>query len=140
MDQPMQTFASLAPAALAARTLRLPALLVIETPISLKDCTAHVRKELGNAGLDEAFDAKGLAAILSRSGKAFYIEHGDRLDTHVESLFLDYVSGLASFPSTGVSARFDPAKATCVVALSRAALEASYPDLVEYAGSVTSIG
>ncbi len=140
MDQPTQIFASLAPAALAARTLGLPALLVIETPISLKDAHAHIRKELGNAGFDEALDAKGLASVLSRSGKPFYIEHGDRLEAHVESLFLDYVSGLASFPSIGVSARFDPAKVTCVVALSRAALEASYPDLVEYAGSVTSIG
>ena len=133
LDQP------LVPTAFAARSLGLPAIVVIESGLTDKEAEAHIRAELGHTGFDEAFDVGGLLSGLANGRKVFYIEHGQKLDERVETLIVDYAAGVASFPALSVSGRFTPANSSCVIALSRAALEASYPELLEYAGAVVSL-
>lgn len=129
----------IAPSALTSQSIGLPSIFVVESTVSLDEAEARAKQEL--AGFMKASDAASALDLLSKGMCVLYVERGDRLDSRVETILTNYAAGLASFagPSGLLSASFDPMRAAFAVVISREAIEKSYPQLLTYAGAVTSI-
>lgn len=133
------TQAQIAPSALISKSIGLPSLIVLENKESFEKAASLARKDL--AGFMEASDGISALDFLSKGMSVLYIERDEKLDSRIETLFVDYAAGIASFasPKGLVSGQFDPMRASLSVIISRDALEKSYPQLLAYAGAVTSI-
>jgi len=130
---------SVAPSALISQSIGLPNLVIVESAISLEEAEARVRKDL--AGFMKAFDAFSALDLLGKGMSVLYIERGEKLNSQVETIVTNYAAGMASFASSNglVSTSFDPMHSALTIVISRDALEKSYPQLLTYAGAVTSI-
>lgn len=133
------TQTSVAPSALISQSIGLPNLVIVESAITLEEAEARVRQDL--AGFMKASDATAVLDHLNKGMSVLYIERGEKLDSQVETIVTNYAAGMASFasPSGLVSANFDPMHSALTIVISRDALEKSYPQLLTYAGAVTSI-
>jgi len=133
------TQTSVAPSALISQSIGLPNLVIIESAIPLEEAEARVRQDL--AGFMKASDAASVLDLLGKGISVLYIERGEKLDSRVETIVTNYAAGVASFASKSglVSASFDPMRSALTIVISRDALEKSYPQLLTYAGAVTSI-
>jgi len=133
------TQTSVAPSALISQSIGLPNLVIVESAITLEEAEARVRQDL--AGFMKASDAVSTLDLLGKGMSVLYIERGENLDSRVETIMTNYAAGMASFasPSGLVSASFDPMHSALTIVISRDALEKSYPQLLTYAGAVTSI-
>lgn len=133
------TQTSVAPSSLISQSIGLPNLVIVEGSITLEEAEARVRQDL--AGFMKASDAVSALDLLGKGMSVLYIERGERLDPRVETIVTSYAAGVASFASPNglVSASFDPVHTALTIVISRDALEKSYPQLLTYAGAVTSI-
>ncbi len=133
------TQTSVAPPSLISQSIGLPNLVIVESAVTLEEVEARVRKDL--AGFMKASDAVSALDLLGNGMSVLYIERGERLNSQMETIVTNYTAGLASFASTSglVSASFDPMHSALTIVISRDALEKSYPQLLTYAGAVTSI-
>lgn len=129
----------IASSALTSQSIGLPSIFVVEGTVSLDEAEARAKQDL--AGFMKASDAVSVLDLLGKGMSVLYIERGERLDPRVETIVTNYAAGMASFasPSGLVSASFDPMHSALTVLISRDALEKSYPQLLTYAGAVTSI-
>ncbi len=114
-------------------------MVIVESSKTLEGAEARVRQDL--AGFMKASDATSVLDHLEKGISVLYIERGEKLDPRVETIVTTYAAGMASFasPSGLVSASFDPMHTALTIVISRDALEKSYPQLLTYAGAVTSI-
>lgn len=130
---------SVAPSALISKSIGLPNLVIVESTITLEEAEARVRQDL--AGFMKASDAVSALDLLGKGMSVLYIERGERLDPRAETIMTNYAAGIASFgsPNGLVSSSFDPMHSALTIVISRDALEKSYPQLLTYAGAVTSI-
>jgi len=133
------TQTSVAPSALISQSIGLPNLVIVESAITLEEAEARVRQDL--AGFMKASDAASVLDHLNKGISVLYIERGEKLDSRIETIVTNYAAGMASFASQSglVSASFDPMHSALTIVISRDALEKSYPQLLTYAGAVTSI-
>lgn len=133
------TQVQIAPSALISKSVGLPSLIVLENGDAFEEAVSQTRKEL--AGFMEVFDGISALNLLGKGMSVLYIERGEKLDSRIETLFVDYAAGIASFasPKGLASSTFDPMRASLSVVISREALEKSYPQLLAYAGAVTSL-
>lgn len=118
-------------------------MIVLENKESFEEAVSQARKDLA-ANIDNCMEAAdGISALdlLSKGMNVLYIERGEKLDSRIETLFVDYAAGIASFasPKGLASSKFDPMRASLSVIISRDALEKSYPQLLAYAGAVLSV-
>lgn len=114
-------------------------MVIVESTTTLEEAETRVRRDL--AGFMKASDAISVLDFLNKGMSILYIERGEKLDSRVETILTSYAAGLASFASSNglVSANFDPLHTALTIVISRDALEKSYPQLLSYAGAVTSI-
>ena len=133
------THTSVARSALISQSIGLPNLVIVESATTPEEAEARVRQDL--AGFMKASDAISVLDLLGKGMSVLYVERGEKLDSRVETILTNYAAGLASFASSNglVSASFDPLHTALTIVISRNALEKSYPQLLSYAGAVTSI-
>lgn len=114
-------------------------MVIVENTKTLEEAEARVRKDL--AGFMKASDAVSALDLLGKGMSVLYIERSEKLNSQVETIVTNYAAGMASFASQSglVSCSFDPMHSALTIVISRGALEKSYPQLLTYAGAVTSI-
>ncbi|MEK7655488.1 MAG: hypothetical protein AAB386_02310 [Patescibacteria group bacterium] len=130
--------------AAVSASIGLPSLVVIDDEKGVSGKRNALEKTLSKSGFVKAGDYLEIMDLLAHGKeKIMYVEKGKKLDGLVLEIAAEYAAGIVSLAdrkhNTGLKiAKFSPFKTAFVVAMTRKQVEASYPRLYEYFGSVTS--
>jgi hypothetical protein len=120
-------------------------LLIVEDEKKLDETRVDVRKILAESKFKECSDYLEIMDALSTgSDKIFYSEKGDRLDGLVLEIIAEFEVGMVSLAdrknNIGLkTVKWNPAKTSPVIMMSRKQTENSYPRLFEYVNITQSI-
>ncbi len=120
-------------------------LLIVEDEKKLVETRVDVRKILAESKFKECSDYLEIMDALSTgSDKIFYSEKGDRLDGLVLEIIAEFEVGMVSLAdrknNIGLkTVKWNPAKTSPVIMMSRKQTENSYPRLFEYVNITQSI-
>lgn len=130
--------------AAVSASIGLPSLVIIENEKSTRDELNAVGKTMAESGFKKANDyLEVMDLLLTGNEKILYVEQGKKLDDLVLEIVAEYTTGMISLADrknhTGLkTVKFNPFKTSLAVVMTRSRVEASYPRLYEYFGTITS--
>ncbi len=120
-------------------------LLIIENEKSRQMAIEKARGNLLKNNYKESSSYLEVMEALSEGkDKLFYVEHGEKLAGLILEIVAEFDVGMVSLAdrkeNTGLkTARWNPAKTSFIIVMSRKQIEASYPRLFEYINFIQSI-
>lgn len=125
--------------------LGMVGLLIVENENEFESAILEAKKVLVDAHYTECSDYLEIMDALSiDKDKIFYAEKGERLDGLVLEIIAEFEAGIVSLAdrknNTGLkTAKWNPAKTSFIVIVTRKRVENSYPRLFEYINIMQSI-